>query len=222
VPWRTWAKTLRRLYQEPWELPQRPPHHGVRRLLAWVSGEENTPEATRLRALARTRLGPSLWARLTDGSEAANEPPGGGGAVLVHGAPSTGWLVPSPAGGHPALLTGEEVAGGDPAFDLGWLLGEVHELRAAARGLGSAGQGPPVDYSIAAHALLSGYTGSDGTAAVPRGTARAATLRLAVHMRDFASFVGWHEDLRHYCDPLAETLTEDGAPALQWATPAGG
>ena len=214
--------TLRRLHQEPWELPERPPHHGVRRLLAWVREEENTPGAERLRALARTRLGPSLWARLTDWSEAADEPPGRGGAVLLHGAPSTGWLVPSPAGGHTALLTGEEVTGGDPALDLGWLLGELHELRAAAaRGLGSAGHGTPVDYPAAAHALLSGYTGSDGTAAVPPGTARAATLRLAVHMRDFASFVGWHEDLRHYCDLLAETLTEDGAPALRWDTPSG-
>ncbi|MEU1807245.1 hypothetical protein [Streptomyces sp. NPDC019937] len=215
------GRTLRRLHHEPWELPKRPPHHGVRRLLAWVSGEESTPDTTRLRALARTRLGPSLWARLTDWAEAANEPPGGGGAVLLHGAPSTGWLVPSPDGDHTALLTGEEVTGGDPALDLGWLLGELHELRAAAaRGLGSAGQGPPVDYGIAAHALLSGYTGGDGTAALPHGTARAATLRLAVHMRDFASFVGWHADLRHYCDLLAETLTEDGAPTLRWATPA--
>lgn len=216
------GRTLRRLHQEPWELPRRPPHHGVRRLLAWVSEEEDTPETTRLRALARTRLGPSLWARLTDWVEAAHEPPGGRGAVLLHGAPSTGWVVPSPTGGHPALLTGEEVTGGDPALDLGWLLGEVYELRAAAeRGFGAAGQGPPVDYRLAAHALLSGYTGSDGTAAVPPGTARAATLRLAVHMRDFAAFVGWHEDLRHYCDLLAETLTEDGAPALRWAAPAG-
>ncbi|MFI5678361.1 phosphotransferase family protein [Streptomyces cellulosae] len=214
------GKTLRRLHQEPWELPERPPHHGVRRLLAWVLGEENTPGATQLRALARARLGSSLWTRLTDWSQAAAEPTGRGGAVLLHGAPSTGWLVPSPAGDHTALLTGEEVTGGDPALDLGWLLGELHELRtAAARGLGSAGHGPPVDYAGAARALLSGYTGGDGTAAVPRGTARAATLRLAVHMRDFASFVGWHEDLRHYCDLLAETLHEDGAPTLQWATP---
>ncbi|GFH39533.1 hypothetical protein [Streptomyces pacificus] len=217
------GRTLRRLHHEPWELPERPPHHGVRRLLAWISGEENTPGATRLRTLARTRLGRSLWTRLTDWSEAAAEPPGRGGAVLLHGAPSTGWLVPSPAGGHTVLLAGEEVTGGDPALDLGWLLGELHELRAAAaRGLGSAGQGPPVDYPAAAHALLSGYTGSHGTAAVPRGTARAATLRLALHMRDFASFVGWHEDLRHYCDLLADMLTEDGAPALRWASPSGG
>ncbi|MER7402527.1 hypothetical protein ABT373_08535 [Streptomyces sp. NPDC000070] len=213
------GRTLRRLHQEPWDLPERPPHLGVRRLLAWLSGEENAPGAAQLRELARTRLGPSLWARLTDWAEAAGEPPGPG-AVLLHGAPSTGWLVPSPAGGHTALLTGEEVTGGDPALDLGWILGELHELRAAAaRGLGSAGQGPRVDYPAAAHALLSAYTGGDGPAALPRGTARAATLRLAVHMRDFASFVGWHEDLRHYCDLLAEALTEDGAAALQWATP---
>ncbi|MCX2927986.1 hypothetical protein [Streptomyces sp. NEAU-W12] len=219
------GRTLRRLHREPWDFPQRPPHPGLRRLRAWAAGEESTPGATRLRALARTRLGPSLWARLTDWSEAANEPPGGPGAVLLHGAPSTGWLVPSAAGGRAALLTGEEVTGGDPALDLGWILGELHELRAAAaRGLGAAGQGPPVDYPAAAHALLSGYaggTGTTGVTALPSGTERAATLRLAVHMRDFASFVGWHEDLRRYCDLLAEALAEDGAPALQWGTAPG-
>ncbi|MGW7282494.1 hypothetical protein ACWGIV_30260 [Streptomyces sp. NPDC054844] len=214
------GRTLRRLHREPWELPERPPHPGMRRLRAWILGEQAGPGATRLRARARTRLGPSLWARLTDWSAAANEPSGGAAAVLLHGAPSTGWLVPAPAGGQAALLTGEEVTGGDPALDLGWILGELHELRtAAARGLGAAGQGPPVDYPAAARALLAGYTdgaGTPGASALPPGTARAATLRLAVHMRDFASFVGWHEDLHRYCDLLAETLTEDGAPALQW------
>ncbi|CAM5645779.1 Aminoglycoside phosphotransferase family protein OS=Streptomyces alboniger OX=132473 GN=CP975_34875 PE=4 SV=1 [Streptomyces alboniger] len=209
------GRTLRRLHQEPWEFPERPPHPGLRRLRAWILGEPTGAGATRLHALARARLGPSLWARLTDWSEAANEPSGQGGAVLLHGAPSTGWLVPSPAGGHAALLTGEEVTGGDPALDLGWILGELHELRAAAaRGLGASGQGPPVDHPAAARALLSGY--AEGASGLPPGTARAATLRLAVHMRDFASFVDWHEDLRHYCDLLAETLAEDGAPALRW------
>ncbi|MEZ3181227.1 hypothetical protein KYY02_21825 [Streptomyces pimonensis] len=216
------GRTLRRLHREPWDFPERTPHPGLGRLRAWAAGEEAAPGAVRLRALARARLGPSLWARLADWSESANEPAGGSGAVLLHGAPSTGWLVPSAAGGRAALLTGEEVTGGDPALDVGWILGELHELRAAAaRGLGAAGQGPPVDYPAAAHALLSGYTGGTGTAALPPGTERAATLRLAVHMRDFASFVGWHEDLRRYCDLLAETLAEDGAPALRWGTAPG-
>ncbi|MGA5552674.1 hypothetical protein [Streptomyces pseudogriseolus] len=211
--------TLRRLHREPWELPERPPHPGVSRLLAWMSGEEEAPGAARLRALALARLGPSLWARLADWAGAADASSGGAGAVLLHGAPSTGWLVPCPLGGRAALLTGEEVTGGDPALDLGWVLGELYELRAAAaRGLGAAGQGPPVDHAAAARALLSGYTGGDGTGAVPPGTGRAATLRLAVHMRDFASFVGWHEDLRHYCDLLAETLAENGEPTLRWDT----
>ncbi|WP_461028082.1 phosphotransferase family protein, partial [Streptomyces sparsus] len=219
------GRTLRRLHREPWDLPERPPHPGLRRLRAWAVGEETTPEATRLRTLARARLGPSLWARLTDWSEAASESPGGSGAVLLHGAPSIGWLVPSAAGGRADLLTGEEVTGGDPALDLGWILGELHELRAAAaHGLGAAGQGPPVDYPAAAHALLSGYAGSADparVAALPPGTERAATLRLAVHMRDFATFVGWHEDLRRYCDLLAEVLAEDGAPALRWGAVSG-
>lgn len=236
------GRTLRRLHDVPWEFGEPvPPHHGVRRLLTWLSGTawaasesaprndpKNAPDDSRLRALAHDRLGPRLWARLTDWAEAARQPPGRGGAVLLHGAPSTGWLVPSPAGDHSVLLTGEEVTGGDPALDLGWVLGELHELRSAAtRGLGAAGQAQPVDYPAAARALLAGYlrkeegTGTglfteDDTAALPPGTAQAATLRIAIHMRDFASFVGWHEDLRHYADLLAETLDAEGAPTLRW------
>ncbi|MFC8826207.1 hypothetical protein ACFT9I_12745 [Streptomyces sp. NPDC057137] len=225
------GRTLRQLHDVPWEFGEPvPPHHGVGRLLDWISGA--APDAApdgdgaRLRALAHDRLGPRLWTRLTDWAVAAQEPPGRGGAVLLHGAPSTGWLVPSPAGDS-VLLTGEEVTGGDPALDLGWILGELHELRSAARrGLGAAGQGPSVDYPAAARALLAGYLRTEGSpddsnpapaaAELPPGTARAATLRLAIHMRDFASFVGWHEDLRRYADLLAETLDADGAPTLQW------
>ncbi|MFI6081409.1 hypothetical protein ACIBBB_10605 [Streptomyces sp. NPDC051217] len=217
------GRTLRQLHDVPWEFTEpAPPHHGVRRLLAWISGAPDEGEdGARLRVLAHDRLGPRLWTRLTDWAEAARQPPGRGGAVLLHGAPSTGWLVPSPAGDHSVLLTGEEVTGGDPALDLGWILGELHELRSAAtRGLGAAGQGPPVDYPAAARALLAGYLrkedAEDTGAALPPGTARAATLRLAIHMRDFASFVGWHEDLRRYADLLAETLDADGAPTLRW------
>lgn len=243
------GRTLRRLHGVPWEFTTPPPvHHGVGRLLTWLSGSadapaqgtaesdpvsepRNAPDDARLRSLARDRLGSRLWTRLADWAGSAQLPPGRGGAVLLHGAPSTGWLVPSPAGDHSVLLTGEEVTGGDPALDLGWVLGELHELRsAAARGLGAAGQGPPVDYPAAARALLAGYLRKEDTdtdsparegtqdidASLPPGTARAATLRLAVHMRDFASFVGWHEDLRHYADLLAETLDADGAPTLRW------
>lgn len=230
------GRTLRQLHDVPWEFGEPvPPHHGVGRLLDWISGSapRGNPDGdgARLRALAHDRLGPRLWTRLTDWAVAAHEPPGRGGAVLLHGAPSTGWLVPSPAGDS-VLLTGEEITGGDPALDLGWILGELHELRsAAARGLGAAGQGPSVDYPAAARALLAGYLRTEGSpddsdpddgnpedaaAALPPGTARAATLRLAIHMRDFASFVGWHEDLRRYADLLAETLDADGAPTLRW------
>lgn len=221
------GRTLRQLHDVPWEFTEPvPPHHGVGRLLAWISGAapDGDGDGARLRALAHDRLGARLWTRLTDWTVAAQEPPGRGGAVLLHGAPSTGWLVPSPAGDHSVLLTGEEVTGGAPALDLGWVLGELHELRsAAARGLGAAGHGPPVDYPAAARALLAGYLhkedaedAEDAAEALPAGTARAATLRLAIHMRDFASFVGWHEDLRRYADLLAETLDADGAPTLRW------
>ncbi|MCF2434248.1 hypothetical protein LV779_02180 [Streptomyces thinghirensis] len=52
------GRTLRRLHREPWAFPERPPHPGMRRLRAWILGEETGPDATRLRAHARSRLGP--------------------------------------------------------------------------------------------------------------------------------------------------------------------
>ncbi|WP_329033156.1 hypothetical protein OIE71_11150 [Streptomyces sp. NBC_01725] len=157
------GRTQRQPHDVPWEFGEPRPHHGAGRLRAWLPGSadasaENAPHGARLRALARDRLGSRLWTRPAGRSEAAQLPPGRGGAVLLHGAPSTGWLVPSPAGDHTLLLTGEEVTGGDPALDLGRVLGELHGLRSAAtRGLGAAGQGPPVDCPAAARALLADY-----------------------------------------------------------------
>lgn len=158
-------------------------------------------------------------------SAAAVDPAGGlvarhrplASRTLLHGAPSLGWLVPTPWCGGAVLLTGEEVTVGEPAGDLGWLLGELAELRgAAARGLGGAARHRPGDFTEPARALLEGYLGPGPHPALPEGTARHATLRLATHMHDYAAYVGWHDDLTAYADLLAEFLDAHGEPALHW------
>ncbi|MFE3248489.1 hypothetical protein [Streptomyces sp. NPDC059209] len=231
------GRTPRQLHGVSWEFTgPAPPHQGVRRLPARLSASgdsstegasTNVPDDARPRALVRDRLGSRLRTRPT-GPGPAHLPPGRGGAVLLHGAPSTGWLVPSPAGDHTVQLTGA-----DPALGLGRVLGEPHEPH-EPRSPPRAVPAPPD--RVRPWTVRRQLTPCSPTASVRRtagrthllGTAhraparpsrrgpRAATLRLAVHTQDCASFVGWHEDLRHCADLSAETLDADGAPTLQW------
>lgn len=209
------GRTLRRLHRERTPLPEPlPPHRGLARLRSWTAGEPRPGDAVRLRDGVRARLGPRLWTRLADWAHA---PAPVASRRLLHGAPSLGWLVPTPRCGGAVLLTGEEVTVGEPAGDLGWLLGELAELRgAAARGLGGAARHRPGDFTEPARALLEGYLGPGPHPVPPEGTARHATLRLATHMHDYAAYVGWHDDLTAYADLLAKFLDAHGEPALHW------
>ena len=51
-------------------------------------------------------------------------------SALVHGAPGLASIVPARQADHGAVLIGEDLACGSPLFDLGWILGEIVELRA--------------------------------------------------------------------------------------------
>lgn len=186
--------------------PPTGPPSGIRRLRGWLARGEGPGDAGRLHRAFVARLGEGRRRRAI---EAADWAGWAGGGALLHGAPGLGGLVPSPYAGRGALLTGEELAVGTPEFDVGWLLGELVELRAAARlGLGGA---PAHDYAPLARALLDGYG-----PARPAPLARAALLRILTHTHDYAAYVGWHDDLTSYLDLLAGLVDEDGAPAARW------
>lgn len=185
--------------------PPSGPPGGVRRLTRWLSRGEGPGAAGRLHRAFVRRLGEVRRRRAV---EAGDWGGWSGRGVLLHGAPGLGVLVPAPYPGRGALLTGEELALGTPEFDLGWLLGELAELRAAARlGLGGA---PAHDYAPLARALLDGYG-----PAHPAPLARAALLRILTHVHDYAAYVGWHDDLASYLDLLADLVDDDGMSVLK-------
>lgn len=96
-----------------------------------------------------------------------------------------------PPGGH--LLTGEESGLGPPAWDIGWLLGELVELEAAA---GHPGSGvADVAYpELRRHVLASYGPGRLDAAEV----GRYAAVRLLLHAHDFAAYVGTAAPLAGY------------------------
>ncbi|MEU6802919.1 hypothetical protein [Streptomyces neyagawaensis] len=128
----------------------------------------------------------------------------GHGLVLVHGFASLGALVPPLSRGPVALLTGEDLGAARPELDLGWLLGDLAEL---AWAVPVWGEGPGVDLSAA---LLDAY----GPGADRELAARAAVLRIAAHMRDFAAYCGWSDELDDYTAFVADLIDEEGRRAV--------
>ncbi|WP_158685036.1 hypothetical protein [Streptomyces sp. LaPpAH-108] len=186
------------------------PPPGVRRLRRWLRTGDGPGAAPRLYEALAARLGERRWRRAGElGDWTVWE-----GGTPLHGAPGLGGLVPSPYLGRAALLTGEELATGIPEFDVGWLLGELAELRAAARlGLGGAA---PHDYAALARAVHEGYGSAAPDGLVRTALGGAAVLRVLTHVHDFAAYVGWHDDLTAYLELLADLLDSDGAAATCW------
>ncbi|MFF4511223.1 hypothetical protein [Streptomyces mirabilis] len=178
---------------------------GPARLASWMDSGTGPRCARQLHGVLRDRLGDARWKTVRAWCHALTEPSPGGG-TLLHGAPSTGGLVPSPAGTDAALFTGEDITRGPAGFDLGWLLGEFLELRmtTAARALHR-----PVLTDLPA-ALLDGY----GAGADPGTTGRAAVLRIMTHAHDFAAYVGWHAELDLYATTLPRYVDTEGHAAL--------
>lgn len=173
------------------ELPDSPP--GLARLSGWLKAGRDELAVT-----ARERLGEGRSRRAEEWCAALGDTDGA--PVLLHGAPSLGTLVPAPRLGVGALATGEDLARGSGALDVGWLLGELVELEEAARrGLGTA---PDADYTGLTTALLDGYGVRQADAAMRR----VATVRVLTHAHDYATYVGWHDDLLGYLDLVADLL----------------
>lgn len=176
------------------------------RLRSFVEGQ-NRPEAPepavhRLREHVAHAWGPTRLARLRAWCAELAAP---GETVLVHGFASLGALVPPLHRGPVALLTGEDLGAARPELDLGWLLGDLAELAWAVPVFGDGDAGPDLP-----RVLLDAY----GPGADRETAARAAVLRIALHMRDFAAYRGWSDELTDYTAFIADLIDEEGRRAV--------
>lgn len=164
---------------------------GWRRLARWL----RTAAGPRAVARLHTHLTPALGRRRVSTAEGWCDPVEGR-RVLLHGGPGTGSLIVGGVPGTGHLLTGEDLSAGPAESDLGWMLGELVELR-------EAGPSPARDdYDAMIAAFLSGY----GRAVDHSALGRYAALRLLVHLHDFAATWGWHDSLVGGLELVARAL----------------
>jgi hypothetical protein len=178
-----------------WTTPAQPP--GIARLRHWLDHPDRTAGGARLYHLARRGWGAAGLRRIGEWAAAA----GGRTGTLLHGNLSLAAIVPTLDGAGPVeLLTGAELSGGDPAFDLGWLLGELREL-AFVSGRETAGDEP----------LTAAVLRAANPELLDRpALQQAIVLRIVTHMRDHASAMPWTDELAAYTDLISALL--DTAP----------
>ncbi|MCT6775252.1 hypothetical protein LXH09_01150 [Streptomyces sp. CS7] len=202
------------------------------------------PAAARLRRRAREVWGGDRTERLLGWADDAVRPSGTGASVVpLHGWASTGSLVPPRSRGRVALLTGEDLGAGRRELDVGWMLGDLVELAWSSplhRAAESAGLLSVTDLQ---RVFLGAYEadGSDtdgreggghggggrdgggrergdhgpaGPVYDPVAVGRCAVLRVVTHMRDFATYCEWSDELLDYLAFTAELIDEEGRRAV--------
>ncbi|GAA1033635.1 MULTISPECIES: phosphotransferase [Amycolatopsis] len=172
---------------------------GPRRIVCWL-GETDSSQGNlaKLAELAWPRWGRARLSRLRDWCVAPRRD-----TVLVHGFASLGTLLPPLATPESEFLIGADLAAGRPESDLGWLLGELYELRWVGIHRG-------VDFRALGQALRRGYGPGCHEAALGRN----AVLRLVTHLHDFAAYAGWTEEFTSYIDFTAELIDDEGRRAV--------
>ncbi|WP_229839675.1 hypothetical protein [Streptomyces rubiginosohelvolus] len=231
------ARALRALHGVP--LPPGPqplPPPGVRRLREWAAGTGPlAPAAARLRRRAREVWGGDRTERLLGWADESVRPSGPGAPVVpLHGWASTGSLVPPRSRGRVALLTGEDLGAGRRELDLGWMLGDLVELawssplhRAAAESAGLLSVTDLQRVFLGAYEADGSDThgsegggrergdhGPSGPVYDPVAVGRCAVLRVVTHMRDFATYCEWSDELLDYLAFTAELIDEEGRRAV--------
>lgn len=158
------------------------PVHGplppaVERLNRWLEGRSVSAQAASAVRLLRRTLGEDHWATLLSW---ARELTDRRDTVIVHGFPSLGFLVPDTELTRADLLTGQDTAVCAREHDLGVVLGDLMELR--------WGHGKdPAAWQELIDALGEGYG-----VELDETCHRAATLRVALHLHDYAASFPWN------------------------------
>ncbi|MGJ6962807.1 hypothetical protein ACSDR0_12945 [Streptosporangium sp. G11] len=219
---------LARLHAVPLPGADLPSPDGLLRLLSWLRDGLGPGAAPDLHRRAAEMLGRDRMATVA----AWCVPPAEAPHVLLHGGPSLGILLPLTPGTHGGLLTGENLAAGPPESDMGWIIGELVELRASVHRFGSRRD---LDFDLFIGRVLEGYTTAPDTSApdtaAPDLTAldtatpdtaaldltavgRTAALRFLTHLHDFAAYLKWHDVLVEYLRLVADVIDAAGAGQL--------
>ncbi|MFE1057040.1 hypothetical protein [Streptomyces rochei] len=186
-----------------------PRHPGLSRLRAWLEHGRGPRAATAFRYRLRSQLGTGRWNRLNELTHGLLHPSAHEATTVLHGWFSMGGIVLSdrPGATTSSVLCGPDACMGLPETDLGCLVGELTEYRLATRRQGISW--PVLDQLQ--RALLTHY----GPGADTETIAAAAILRIATHAHDYASYVGWSEQLHGYVPMLSDLLDSDQRTVLQ-------
>ncbi|SDP74859.1 hypothetical protein SAMN04487905_10891 [Actinopolyspora xinjiangensis] len=170
---------------------------GLRRLTSWLLEGTGPGAAARLHAQLLDE--PELRELLLDGARRLRSAP----ATLVLGAPGGNALYPAPSGESTTVLVTDELADAPPEWDLGWLLGESLEL---ANTPFAASEPQSLDGHPVAETVLAGYDGPIDRSLL----ARAAVLRWAIHLHDYAAYVDWPDNAAMRFERLAALARDPG------------
>lgn len=121
--------------------------------------------------------------------------------TFAHGGLSIGGIVPVTTGAHDCVLTGEDSGDASAGHDIGWLIGELLELRGTAHDVGDEG------LVVLLEDFTAGILRDNG--GHPEGIRRAALLRIALHAEDYAHFIGWDDQLIRRAQLLAKVWSDE-------------
>jgi hypothetical protein len=180
-------------------------HPGLTRLHTWLATGRGPRAASAFHYRLRSQLGSRRWDHLNQLTHHMLNPGSNDPTRALHGWFSLGSIVVSEEPGTTAcsILSGPDTCWGRPEIDIACFVGELIEYRLATQRKGITW--PILDRLQ--HAFLTHYgTGAD---ADTQTIAAGSLLRVATHAHDYASYVGWSDQLHSYVPMLTELLDDE-------------